>query len=71
MVVVYLPAEKMLFNSDMYSPGRPAPLTGHTLSRAKELKAAIEQSGLPVETIVGGHGGGTVSLADFIAHVEQ
>lgn len=53
MLVVYLPQEKVLFVSDLFTPGvqRPGGVW------AKELFAAITQYGLQVERIAGGHGG--------------
>ena len=54
-LAVYVPDEKMLFNSDLYSPGRPT----QQKVWAKELLDAIEFHGLDVTTHVGGHGMGT------------
>lgn len=53
MLVVYLPQEKILFVSDLFTPGMQRP--GGVW--AKELLAAITQEGLQVERIAGGHGG--------------
>jgi len=69
MVAVYLPAEKLLFNSDMYTPGRGGPLNELAQRNGEDLRQAIADHGLAVETIVGGHGVGTVSYADFLAHL--
>lgn len=54
-LAVYIPDEKMLFNSDLYSPGRPT----QQKEWAKELLDAVEFYGLDVTTHVGGHGMGT------------
>ena len=69
MVAVYLPAEKLLFNSDMYTPGRPGPLNPLAQRNAEDLKQAIADHGLAVEAIVGGHGVGTATFADYLAHI--
>jgi glyoxylase-like metal-dependent hydrolase (beta-lactamase superfamily II) len=53
MLVVFLPQEKLLFVTDLFSPG--APYQVQTWSA--ELLAAIEHYGLDVERLVGGHGG--------------
>lgn len=54
-LAVYVPDEKLAFNSDLYSPGRPA----QQKTWAKELLDAIEFHEIDVETHVGGHGNGT------------
>lgn len=66
MLVVYLPQEKLLFVSDLFSPGSQRGGVG-----AKELLTAITQYGLQVEFIVGGHGRGVASLADLRTVVQQ
>jgi|GEM_PF-1317608 len=58
MLVVYLPSERLLFNSDLFSPGRD---TQHPLW-AGELLAAIRFLNLDVANIVGGHGHGAEPL---------
>lgn len=60
MLVVYLPQEKILFVSDLFTPGVQRPGGAW----AEELLAAITQDGLQVERIVGGHGG-VGSIADL------
>jgi hypothetical protein len=59
MVVAYLPREKILFESDLYSPGQP--LDGPA---AANLFKFIEKNELSVDTIAGGHGP-SGSFADF------
>ena len=59
MLVVWLPAEGIMFTSDMYSPGLAPPGTqaaGEQLEAANELIDFVEDRGLAVETFVGGHG---------------
>lgn len=58
-LVVYLPGDKLLFNSDLYNPGffppevLPAPPFDVF---AVDLRAQLERLGLDVEWLVGGHG---------------
>ncbi len=52
MVVAYLPRERTLFESDLYSPGAPA-----ATPDAEALLDAITALELDVDTILGGHGG--------------
>ena len=54
MLAVYLPKEKILLDSDLYSPGgSPAPFKVY----AKQLLDFITHSGLDVKIIAGTHGG--------------
>ena len=59
MLVVHLPSQRLLFNSDLFSPGREAQ---HPLWAA-ELLFGIRHHGLDVAKIVGGHGHGAEPLA--------
>ena len=52
MVVAYLPQQRILFESDLYTPGVPA-----ATPDAIALLESITDLGLEVDTIVGGHGG--------------
>ena len=53
MLAVYLPSEKVLLTSDLYSPGgTPEPFRKYS----KELLEFITDSGIDVDTIVGTHG---------------
>lgn len=61
-LAVYVPDEKLLFNSDLYSPGRPT----QQKEWAKELLDAVEFHGLDVKTHVGGHGMGSKPHSDLI-----
>ena len=54
MLMVYLPAEKIVVNSDLWSPGRPAPAT--ISPNAVALYENISNLNLDVEQIVGLHG---------------
>jgi glyoxylase-like metal-dependent hydrolase (beta-lactamase superfamily II) len=56
MVVAYLPGERILFQSDLYTPGSPTATPEST-----GLFEAIESLEIRVDTIVGGHG----ATADF------
>jgi glyoxylase-like metal-dependent hydrolase (beta-lactamase superfamily II) len=62
MVFVHLPGQRILFESDLYSPGFPAiPFF------AAEVERNVDARGLGVDTLVGGHGFGTSSYAEFLA----
>lgn len=63
LVAIYVPDAKTLYNTDLYSPGRP------TQKRlwASELLRAVEFYGLDVETHAGGHGFGTKPHDDLVA----
>jgi glyoxylase-like metal-dependent hydrolase (beta-lactamase superfamily II) len=52
MLMVYLPQEKLLYVTDLFSPGAARQIPAFS----RELFAAIERAGLAVERIVGGHG---------------
>ncbi|MBI3301950.1 MAG: MBL fold metallo-hydrolase [Deltaproteobacteria bacterium] len=52
MLVVYLPREKLLFVTDLFSPGAPRQVPAW----CHELLAALDRHGLQVERIAGGHG---------------
>ena len=52
MLVAYLPREKLLFVSDLFTPGAPRQVPGW----CRELLAALDRDGLLVERIAGGHG---------------
>ncbi len=60
MLVVYLPQEKLLFVSDLFSPGAPRQIAAFS----RELLDAIQQHNLQVVGIVGGHGNKVGTLAD-------
>jgi glyoxylase-like metal-dependent hydrolase (beta-lactamase superfamily II) len=67
MLAVYLPSEKVLLTSDLYSPGStPEPFRKYS----KELLAFISDSGIDVNTIAGTHGSGgggpLKDLYDFV-----
>jgi len=61
MLVVYLPKEKLLFVTDLYSPGAPRQITVFS----RDLLDAVQQYNLPVERIVGGHGNKVGTLAEL------
>lgn len=52
MVVAYLPRERTLFQSDLYTPGAPA-----ASPDAQALLDAVMALELDINTIIGGHGG--------------
>ena len=71
MVIVYLPAERILFNADLWSPEQ-GPLVGYFLVGATELRDETARLELPGETlVVGAHSAGTGTLADLGELVEQ
>lgn len=67
MLAVYLPAEKILFEADLYSPGFPT----NSPVLAGELYDAIVAQKLDVDRVVGAHGfgaggsAGVISVADL------
>lgn len=61
MLVTYLPREKLLFVSDLFSPGAPRQLT----AACRELLEGLQQNKLQVERIVGGHGNKIATLAEL------
>lgn len=60
MLVAYLPREKLLFVTDLFSPGAPRQVAAW----CGELLAALERADLKVERIVGGHGNKISTLAE-------
>ncbi|WP_438033612.1 hypothetical protein [Sorangium sp. So ce204] len=66
MVVVYLPAEKLLFNADLFSPGGPI-----NEKSAGELYDAITRLKLDVERIVGAHGAGAAGRVATLAALKE
>lgn len=61
MLMVYVPDENMIFNTDLYSPGRQAQ---HPVWM-KELFSAIRFYGLDVAHLVGGHGRGSATFSQL------
>ncbi len=63
MLIVYLPAEGILFNSDLWSPEQ-GPLVGYFLVGATDLRDEAFRLGIPADTIVAGaHSTATGTLA--------
>ena len=58
MTIAYLPKEKIVFVSDLYSPPGPTPNPSVIFERGRSAAfyEALKNTGLKVETIVGGHG---------------
>ena len=56
MLVAYLPNEKVLFVSDLYSPGNPV-APGDQTTNAYTLYTFLMNAHIPVDRILGGHGG--------------
>src|SRR5215813_11588236 len=57
MLVVYLPKEKLLFVSDLFTPGTPVDASNtNGIENAAALYTAITGANLEVDRIVGGHG---------------
>jgi glyoxylase-like metal-dependent hydrolase (beta-lactamase superfamily II) len=57
MLAVYLPQQKVLFVSDLFTPGTPVdPSNTNGIENAAALYAALMKANLNVERIVGGHG---------------
>ena len=74
MLMVFLPAETMLFVTDLYSPGlipiEFAPLPEPQLGWAISVDDMVSLLGLNVQTIVGGHGGAG-PYTDLLTHIGQ
>ena len=62
MTMIYLPQQKILFVSDLFSPGFPP-----NPPEAREVLDAVTGRSLAITTIAGGHGFGTGTLADLQA----
>jgi len=63
IIVVYLPKERILYQTDLINPGYAGtliPAQIGTVHFAKKLK----EMGLPIQTILGGHGG-ALTLEDL------
>ena len=57
MLVAYLPKEKVLFVSDLFTPGTPVdPTNANGIENAAALYTALTNAKLEVERVVGGHG---------------
>jgi glyoxylase-like metal-dependent hydrolase (beta-lactamase superfamily II) len=61
MLVAYLPREKLLFVTDLFSPGAPRQVPVW----CSELLTALERYDLKVERIIGGHGNKVSTLAEL------
>lgn len=68
MLMVYLPDQRLVFNADLYSPGRE---TQHQLW-ASEFLQAVRVRGLAVDQLVGAHGrgGGTLQELEQLVGVD-
>jgi glyoxylase-like metal-dependent hydrolase (beta-lactamase superfamily II) len=53
MLIVYLPAEGILFNADLWSPEQ-GPLVGYFLVGATDLRDEAVRLGIPLDTVVAG-----------------
>lgn len=62
MIVAYFPDQKLLFATDIYSPGRPKQPPNYP----GELLQAIRYYDLDVSQFIGGHGAGPDSFARFL-----
>jgi glyoxylase-like metal-dependent hydrolase (beta-lactamase superfamily II) len=57
MLAAYLPQEKILFVSDLFTPGTPVEASNtNGIENAAALYKAVTEANLQVEKIVGGHG---------------
>jgi glyoxylase-like metal-dependent hydrolase (beta-lactamase superfamily II) len=61
MLVVYLPTEKLIFVTDLFSPGAPRQVP----QWSRELLDGLQKYGLQIEHIVGGHGNKVGTLAEL------
>ncbi len=67
MLIVYDRHNGVVYNSDLYSPGRQAQ---HPLW-AREFARQLEWLGIEQATIAGGHGRGVISLAELRAELDS
>lgn len=65
MLIVYLPAEKFLYNTDLFGPGRALPLPSPFDVWAGELLDEVTRLGLDIELIAAAHGTAPATLADL------
>jgi glyoxylase-like metal-dependent hydrolase (beta-lactamase superfamily II) len=64
MVAAYLPAQRLIFESDMYNPGAaPGPYPDRTMW-GRQFHDEVTRRGLAVDRVIGGHGG-TASWAQL------
>ena len=69
-LVAYLPAQKIFFESDSFSPGTPgATLPEDRRPWAVSLLENIERLGLDIDHIAGGHGSRVGTMADLRAAI--
>lgn len=66
MIIAYFPDQKLLFATDIYSPGRPKQPPNYP----GELLQAIRYYDLEVSQFIGGHGAGPDSFARFLEFAE-
>lgn len=67
MLMVHVPDEKLLFNTDLYSPGRPA----QHPQWMREFYSAIGFYGLDVDHLVGGHGLGRAPMSRLVEELAK
>src|SRR5262245_32428631 len=66
MLVAYLPKEKLLFVSDLFTPGAPVePTNSNGINNAAALYTAVSSAKLDVARIVGGHGETIAPIAEL------
>jgi glyoxylase-like metal-dependent hydrolase (beta-lactamase superfamily II) len=66
MLVAYLPKEKLLFVSDLFTPGAPVDATNSNgINNAAALYTAVSGAKLDVARIVGGHGETIAPIAEL------
>ena len=66
MIVVYFRDQKLLFATDIYSPGRP----GQPRDNPAELLQTLRFYGLGVEKLIGGHGSGPDDFSRFLGFAQ-
>ena len=69
MLMIYLPSQQILFESDIYNPGSPAVVAPPFMADALILHAAIESLDIPIALMVGGHGA-TSTFPEFEAALD-
>ena len=66
LIVAYLPADKLVFVSDLFTPGAPVdPANTNGIANAAALHSALTGANLSVDRIVGGHGDVVAPFGDL------
>jgi len=70
MLVPYIDDVKAIFTSDLYIPGGALPIQPLFLFWAMDLKAGLMDLDIPIDTVIGAHGG-VVPYTQFLSDVDS